>query len=144
MQLPAHGAGGLGEHGEVVVGGVVAGQGRDGVLVGAAQAGAGAAGDGLQGVPGVAQGAGGGVDHGVDALERESPDGVAAVPEPQGWRHAREVVTFLRAHGARFRALETPVEGDWAALSSDGDGDESEGVSTSEKDDIVWVPSSQH
>ena len=87
---------------------------------------------------------GGGVDHGVDALERESPDGVAAVPEPQGWRHAREVVTFLRAHGARFRALETPVEGDWAALSSDGDGDESEGVSTSEKDDIVWVPSSQH
>ena len=72
----------------------------------------------------------------------ESSDGVA-VPEPQGWRHAREVVAFLRAHGARFRTLEAPVDGDWAALSSDGDGYESEGVSTSEKDDIVWVPSSQ-
>ncbi|PIL36265.1 hypothetical protein GSI_01927 [Ganoderma sinense ZZ0214-1] len=86
---------------------------------------------------------GGGVDTPEAGFERESPDGVAAVPEPQGRRHAREVVAFLRAHGARFRALEAPVEGDWAALSSDGDGDESEGVSTSEKDDIVWVPSSQ-
>nr|VWP02489.1 N/A [Ganoderma boninense] len=81
---------------------------------------------------------GGGVDTRGPALEPESPD---AVPEPQGWRHAREVVAFLRARGARFRSLEAPVEGDWAALSSDGD--ESEGVSTSEKDGIVWVPSSQ-
>ncbi|KAM5533716.1 hypothetical protein V8D89_012589, partial [Ganoderma adspersum] len=80
---------------------------------------------------------------GVENASASEPDGVAAVPEPQGWRHAREVVAFLRAHGARFRALDAPVDGDWAALSSDGDGDESEGVSTSEKDDIVWVPSSQ-
>ncbi|KAI1794218.1 glycerol-3-phosphate-acyltransferase [Ganoderma leucocontextum] len=85
---------------------------------------------------------GGGVDPPEPTLERESPDDdVPAVPEPQGWRRAREVVAFLRTHGAKFRALEAPVEGDWAALSSDGD--ESESVSTSEKDDIVWVPSSQ-
>lgn len=91
---------------------------------------------------------GGGVDADGPSeppLERESAEGVAAVPEPhwQGWRHAREVVAFLRAHGAQFRALEAPVEGDWAALSSDLDGEDSEGVSMSEKDDIVWVPSSQ-
>ncbi|KAI0743633.1 glycerol-3-phosphate-acyltransferase [Daedaleopsis nitida] len=63
---------------------------------------------------------------------------------PTGWRNAREVVSFLRARGAKFRALESPAEGDWAALSSDGEGYDSEGVSSSREDDIVWVPPSQH
>ncbi|TBU25160.1 glycerol-3-phosphate-acyltransferase [Dichomitus squalens] len=74
---------------------------------------------------------------------RETSAGVETVPEPQGWRSAREVVAFLRSRGAKFRALEARVEGDWAALSSEGEGYESEGVSTSEMDDIVWVPPSR-
>lgn len=85
----------------------------------------------------------------VDAPDVSDPahsteSGVEAVAEPQGWRGAREVVAFLRARGAKITTLERRVEGDWAALSSDGEGSESEGVSFSEKDDTVWVPSGQH
>ena len=74
---------------------------------------------------------------------RETSGGVETVPEPQGWRSAREVVAFLRSRGAKFRALEARVEGDWAALSSEGEGYDSEGVSMLERDDIVWVPPSR-
>lgn len=72
-------------------------------------------------------------------------EGVEPNPEPVGWRSAREVVAFLRARGAKIRALESRVEGDWAALSSDGEGEgyDSETVSSRE-DDVVWVPPSNH
>lgn len=57
--------------------------------------------------------------------------------ETVGWRHAREVVDFLRKRGARVAQLEERVEGDWAALSSEGDQD-SDSVDA-EKDDLVFV-----
>ena len=75
---------------------------------------------------------------------RETKEGVEALTEPIGWRRAREVVAYLRARGAKFRALESRVEGDWAALSDDGEGTDSEAVSSSREDDIVWVSPSQH
>ncbi|TFK91614.1 acyltransferase-domain-containing protein [Polyporus arcularius HHB13444] len=71
-------------------------------------------------------------------------EGVEPSPEPVGWRSAREVVAFLRARGAKFRELEIPVEGDWAALSDgEGEGYDSETVSSSREDDIVWVAPGQ-
>lgn len=82
----------------------------------------------------------------VDMPDRnqDTKEGVEARTEPIGWRSAREVVAFLRARGAKFRALESPAEGDWAALSSDGEGYDSDSVSSSREDDIVWVPPGQH
>ncbi|KAI0784612.1 hypothetical protein C8Q75DRAFT_699868, partial [Abortiporus biennis] len=41
--------------------------------------------------------------------------------ELAGWRSAREVVSFLRKRGAKIGGLETRVEGDWAAVSSEGE-----------------------
>jgi len=38
-----------------------------------------------------------------------------------GWRHAREVVLYLRGHGAKLAALERDIEVEWIALNSDGD-----------------------
>jgi len=38
-----------------------------------------------------------------------------------GWRHAREVVSYLRGHGAKILGLERDIEVDWIALNSDGD-----------------------
>ncbi|KAI0708950.1 glycerol-3-phosphate-acyltransferase [Cerioporus squamosus] len=71
-------------------------------------------------------------------------EGVEPNPEPVGWRSAREVVAFLRARGAKFRELESPVEGDWAALSDgEGEGYDSEAVSSSREDDIAWVAPGQ-
>lgn len=69
--------------------------------------------------------------------------GVEALVEPVGWRHAREVVSFLRKRGARIAQLEERVEGDWAALSSEGEQD-SDVVTTTdaEKDGLVFVPRS--
>lgn len=85
VQLPGHGARGFGEHGMMVVGRGVPGQGRDRVLVGASQARAGGAGDGLERVTGIAQGAGRGVDDlvivvGQPALRERTDDG--DVPQP--------------------------------------------------------------
>ena len=89
VQLPGHGPGGLGEDGVVVVGGGVTGQRGDGVLVGATQAGAGGAGDGLQRVAGIAEGAGGGVDDlvvvvGEPALGERADHGDVAQPAAVG------------------------------------------------------------
>jgi hypothetical protein len=58
-------------------------------------------------------------------------------PEMQGWRQAREVIEFLRARGAKIPTLgHGPLEGEWAALSSD-----TEGLTPiEEKDEAVSVP----
>jgi len=60
--------------------------------------------------------------------------------EPRGWRSAKEVVAFLRQRGAKLASLEQGIEGDWAALSSDGEGD-SPAYESGPESDIVWVPS---
>lgn len=69
-------------------------------------------------------------------------DGIASVVEPHGWRSATEVIAFLRQRGAKIPTLGHDIEGEWAALSSDGEG---EGSSTpaEEKADIVWVSGQQ-
>ncbi|KAH9022575.1 glycerol-3-phosphate-acyltransferase [Lactarius pseudohatsudake] len=40
---------------------------------------------------------------------------------PVGWRHAHEVVSYLRSRGAKVAALERGIEVEWVALNSDGD-----------------------
>jgi glycerol-3-phosphate O-acyltransferase / dihydroxyacetone phosphate acyltransferase len=76
--------------------------------------------------------------------ERDSQDDALVNPEPRGWRNAREVVQFLRDKGAKIGELGHKVEGDWAAASSDVDGDGADVASESEADDdVVWVPSGQ-
>ena len=63
--------------------------------------------------------------------------------EVQGYRHAREVISFLRSRGAKIATLEREIEGGWAEGTptesevGEGDGDEDE-------DDVVWVPSEAH
>ncbi|KAI0355696.1 glycerol-3-phosphate-acyltransferase [Trametes cingulata] len=74
---------------------------------------------------------------------RETQEGVEAYAEPMGWRSAREVVAFLRSHGAKITGLGDRVEGQWAALSSDGESYDSEAFSL-EKNDLQWVAPSQH
>lgn len=71
----------------------------------------------------------------VDVTE----DGVGVIDEPAGWRSAREVLAFLRQRGAKTGGMERRVEGDWAAVSSEGEGTENE----ASKDDLVWVPPSR-
>ena len=66
--------------------------------------------------------------------------------EVQGYRHAREVILFLRSRGAKIATLEREIEGGWAgALVSEEEGTpvESE-AGEGEEDDIVWVPSEAH
>lgn len=56
-----------------------------------------------------------------------------------GWRYAGEVITFLKGKGAKIPTLgQKPSNGEWAALSSDG-----EGYTPEEKGEPTWVPS-QH
>ncbi len=38
-----------------------------------------------------------------------------------GWRYAREVVSYLRGHGAKIAALERGIEVEWVAQNSDDD-----------------------
>lgn len=84
---------------------------------------------------------GGTIDVAVVAHEPTS-EGVAVRREVTGWRSAREVVAFLRQRGAKIASLEHEIEGDWAALSSDGEGDSSDTVPDKDED-IIWVPPSQ-
>lgn len=80
---------------------------------------------------------GGTVDPDVPTL---SPTGetVGGTQEPRGWRAAKEVVTFLQDRGAKIAQLRARVPGQWAAVSSEGEGtDVDSGV-----DDLVFVPSS--
>ena len=66
-----------------------------------------------------------------------SPTG-EELEEPRGWRSAREVVAFLRGHGAKIGELRERVAGDWAAVSSEAEGtDVDSGV-----EDPVFMPSS--
>ncbi|KAI9463359.1 glycerol-3-phosphate-acyltransferase [Russula earlei] len=46
---------------------------------------------------------------------------VESPPAPIGWRSAREVVSYLRRHGAKIAALKQGIEVEWAAQNSDGD-----------------------
>lgn len=69
----------------------------------------------------------------------EAAESVLAELEPKGWRSAVEVMAFLRSRGAKIKALEHRVEGDWAALSSEGEGSGWE--SDANGGSIVWVPS---
>lgn len=48
-----------------------------------------------------------------------------------GWRHAREVISYLRGHGAKIAALERGIEVEWVALNSDGE------LSSAEEKDAV-------
>lgn len=58
----------------------------------------------------------------VDAPAVEDvPGAVAPSPSPTGWRSAREVVAFLREHGAKVANLSRGIEADWALLNSDGE-----------------------
>jgi glycerol-3-phosphate O-acyltransferase / dihydroxyacetone phosphate acyltransferase len=48
-----------------------------------------------------------------------------------GWRCAREVVSYLRGHGAKIAALERCIEIEWAAQNSDGELSSAEDKDTS-------------
>ncbi|KAH9829120.1 glycerol-3-phosphate-acyltransferase [Rhodofomes roseus] len=90
----------------------------------------------------LARACGGGVDpHSRPDLA--TSEGVETMAEPVGWRYAREVVGFLRARGARIAQLEEGVEGDWAALSSEGEQDSDVVTTDAERDDLVFVPPGQ-
>jgi glycerol-3-phosphate O-acyltransferase/dihydroxyacetone phosphate acyltransferase len=43
--------------------------------------------------------------------------------KPMGWRSAKEVVAFLRKRGAKIPTLGRRIEDEWAALSSEGEGE---------------------
>jgi len=62
-----------------------------------------------------------------------------AVPNVKGYRKAREVITFLRARGAKVATLDRKIEGDWI-LSSEEEGTAGES-DKGEDDDLIWVPS---
>jgi hypothetical protein len=59
---------------------------------------------------------------GVDSItdESEISGTVESSPAFIGWRHAREVISYLRGHGAKVAAFKQ-VEVEWAAQNSDGD-----------------------
>ncbi|PSR72628.1 hypothetical protein PHLCEN_2v11512 [Hermanssonia centrifuga] len=72
-------------------------------------------------------------------------EGVGEVEMARGWRNAKEVLSFLRNRGAKMGTLEHSVAGDWAALSSEGEGDGTECESDSGfAEDLVWVPSTSN
>ena len=52
-------------------------------------------------------------------------------PTIAGWRRAREVVSYLREHGAKIAALERDIEIEWAAQNSDGELSSAEDKDTS-------------
>ncbi|KAI0058117.1 hypothetical protein BV25DRAFT_1830479 [Artomyces pyxidatus] len=85
---------------------------------------------------------GGGLDVPKEVTAAEMNGGVAPVPTPVGWRRAREVVAFLKQRGAKVAALERGIEGDWAALNSDGEISQAEdsGGDTVGDDGLVFVP----
>ncbi|KAI0047908.1 glycerol-3-phosphate-acyltransferase [Auriscalpium vulgare] len=67
----------------------------------------------------------------------ESNGAVVPSPDPVGWRNAKEVVQFLRERGAKVASLGRGIEGDWAALNSDGELSQAE--DGEDKDDLVSV-----
>ena len=61
----------------------------------------------------------GGVESPAGASDTNGADEPSTTPI--GWRHAREVVSYLRGHGAKIAALERDIGVEWIALNSDGD-----------------------
>ncbi|KAF7427876.1 hypothetical protein PC9H_007092 [Pleurotus ostreatus] len=80
---------------------------------------------------------GGTVEERAGSLDVTS-DGVTPASEPVGWRRASEVISFLTKRSAKVPSLSYRGDADWAALSSEGEGEDSE----KEKDQATWVPSS--
>jgi len=77
-------------------------------------------------------------------LQTDTDSGVESMPEPIGWRSAREVIKFLRKRGAKIAELEERIEGDWAALSSDGEGDsDTVALEGDRGSNLVWIPTGQ-
>lgn len=68
--------------------------------------------------------------------------------EVQGYRHAHEVISFLRLRGAKIATLERKIEGGWAGtLVSEEDGTSGgsdAGEGEGDEDDTVWVPGEAH
>lgn len=78
-----------------------------------------------------------------EPLVDKDDDGVAPPSQPQGWRDAKEVIRYLRAHGANIGQLRTPKDVDWAAASSDTESlEHGSGSAAETDDDLVWVPPS--
>src|SRR5262245_1956551 len=80
-------------------------------------------------------------------VDHATNDGVEQEVQLQGWRSAREVISFLKKRGAKIARLELPVKGNWAALGSDNDlaaGSEDSDTSGEKDDDIVFVASEPH
>jgi glycerol-3-phosphate O-acyltransferase/dihydroxyacetone phosphate acyltransferase len=63
----------------------------------------------------------GGVNAGSPAGASDANGADQLPPAPTGWRHAHEVVSYLRGHGAKIAALKRGIEVEWVALNSDGD-----------------------
>jgi hypothetical protein len=58
--------------------------------------------------------------HGGGTVVHTNSEGVEEI---EGWRYGQEVIRFLRARGARIPMSENiRIEGEWAALSSEGEG----------------------
>jgi len=74
----------------------------------------------------------------------------AEAKDASGFRNASEILSFLRARGARIAALSSTIAGDYwaaraAAMSSEAelsDADSSLGSGAGDGDDLVWVPPS--
>ncbi|KAL1743401.1 hypothetical protein HDZ31DRAFT_83442 [Schizophyllum fasciatum] len=85
----------------------------------------------------------GGLDEGAGPGAEIKADGAAnedVLALPEGWRTAREVIDYLRAHGGKIRRLDRGegAEGEWAAaLSSDGETTYS-GTATADEE-LEWV-----
>ncbi|KAF8893430.1 hypothetical protein BD779DRAFT_1609793 [Infundibulicybe gibba] len=63
------------------------------------------------------------------------PTGAEAPTNPDGWRTAGEIVSFLRKRGANIPTTgHGLIEGEWAALSSEGE------ETPAEDQEITWVP----
>jgi len=80
----------------------------------------------------------------VDHTAGDGTNDRATPNEPLGWRHAREVLSFLKRRGAKVASLQRDIEGEWAALSSDGETSLIDGSETSRDEDVVSVLSGQN
>ncbi|KAG5653047.1 hypothetical protein H0H81_002564 [Sphagnurus paluster] len=70
----------------------------------------------------------------------EIKDPETDAPLVQGWRDVHEAVRFLQQRGAKIPSIEmAAVEGQWAALSSDGE----DYTTTEDSEPPVWVPASK-
>lgn len=69
--------------------------------------------------------------------ELHEVDSASGEKELKGYRSPKEVISFLRKRGANISELGGRIEGEWAALSSDG-----EHTPMEERSEPEWVPSS--